>query len=300
MKVLLIKDVYKLGHAGDVKKVATGYGRNYLIPQGLAVIATAGALKQADRIRKDAAVQRAALNEEMGGFAEQLAGKTLTFPARASETGKLYGSVTTRMIAETLVEETGVEISHRQVDTQPLRMLGEHHVGVRLTVDLVPEVRVIVYREGESPEAALAEVAALAEAAEEAAAAEEAEAAEEAAVAEAAITADDTAIAEETAVLEEDAGAEAAVAEAAITEEAPGEGAAAVEELVAEEEEPAAEAELLLEPAAEDEPQPETQDELSEAPEPAQDAELSGEESQAPIAEDELEPGELDDKPETD
>ena len=150
MKVLLIKDVYKLGHAGEVKKVADGYGRNYLMPQGLAVLATPGALKQAERIKKEADTRRAELNQEMGGLAEQIEGLTLTFPARASETGKLYGSVTTQMIAEALSAEIGSEIDRREIDSQPLRVLGEHTVPVRLTVDLVPEVKVIVYREGEA------------------------------------------------------------------------------------------------------------------------------------------------------
>jgi len=157
MKVLLLQDVYKLGRAGDVKKVANGYGRNYLIPHGMAVLATPGAMKQAGRIRTDANRQRAILNEEMSGVAEKLAGVTLTFPARASETGRLYGSINTRMIAEVVSEKVGVEISHRQIDSQPLRMIGEHIVNVRLTVDLIPEISVIVHREGESVAAALEE-----------------------------------------------------------------------------------------------------------------------------------------------
>jgi len=168
MKVLLLKDVYKLGRAGDVKKVANGYGRNYLIPQGLAVLATPAALKQADYIRVEADKQRAVLNEEMSGLAEQLKGITLSFAVRASETGRLYGSVNTRMIAEALSEKVGVEISHRQIDAQPLRTIGEHAIRVRLTVDLIPEVRVVVYREGETIEAAITEAEILAEAAEEA------------------------------------------------------------------------------------------------------------------------------------
>ncbi|HEB65277.1 MAG TPA: 50S ribosomal protein L9 [Chloroflexi bacterium] len=150
MKVLLLQDVYKLGRAGDVKKVANGYGRNYLIPQGLAVLATPGALKQAERIRARAEEQRAILNKEMGAVAEKLADVVLTFPMRASQTGKLYGSVTTQMLADAISEKTGVEISRRQIDTQPLRMLGEYEVNVRLTVDLIPSIKVIVYREGEA------------------------------------------------------------------------------------------------------------------------------------------------------
>jgi large subunit ribosomal protein L9 len=150
MKVLLLKDVYKLGRAGDVKRVADGYGRNFLLPQGLAVLATPGALKQAEHIRKDATVRREQLNQEMGGVADRLNGITIAFPARASETGKLYGSITTQAIAEAISKKLGVEIARRQVDTQPLRSLGEHKVHIRLTVDLVPEVTVIVHREGEA------------------------------------------------------------------------------------------------------------------------------------------------------
>jgi large subunit ribosomal protein L9 len=149
MKVLLLQDVFKLGRAGDVKRVADGYGRNYLMPQGLAVLATPGALKQVDRIKAQANVKRDALNEELGAVADQLNGMVLSFTERASETGKLYGSVNAQMIAESITEKTGVEISRSQVYTQPLRTLGEHTVQIRLTVDLLPEVTVIVNSEGE-------------------------------------------------------------------------------------------------------------------------------------------------------
>ena len=151
MKVMLIKDVYKLGHAGDIKRVADGYGRNYLLPQGLAVLATPGAMKQAENIRVQAAASRAVLNEEMSGVAEVISKVTLAFPAKAGETGKLYGSITSQMIADAIREQTGVEINRRQLDSEPIRNLGTHKVHVRLTVDLVPEITVVVYREGEAP-----------------------------------------------------------------------------------------------------------------------------------------------------
>jgi large subunit ribosomal protein L9 len=169
MKVLLLKDVYKLGRAGDVKKVADGYGRNFLLPQGLAVLATPGALKQTEHIRAKAALQRDVLNKEMGAIAERLVGMVLTFAAKASETGKLYGSITTQMIVEAIHQKLGLEISRRQVDTQPLRALGEYKVRIRLTVDLIPEIKVIVHREGEAiaAEAPAAEVALAAETATE-------------------------------------------------------------------------------------------------------------------------------------
>jgi large subunit ribosomal protein L9 len=149
MKVLLVKDVYKLGRAGDVKKVADGFGRNYLMPKGLAVLAVAGALKQVDRIKSSAASQRTVLNNEMSGIASQISDTVLSFASKAGETGKLYGSITSQMITDILNKKLESKIDRHQVETQPIRTLGEHKVHVRLTVDLVPEVKVIVYREGE-------------------------------------------------------------------------------------------------------------------------------------------------------
>ncbi|MBI3244791.1 MAG: 50S ribosomal protein L9 [Chloroflexi bacterium] len=153
MKVLLLKDVYKLGHAGDVKKVADGYGRNYLIPRGLAALATAGALTKSETLRAAAAKRREALNTELGGLAEKLNGLSLRFPAKAGETGKLYGSITTQMIAEAIEKESGEKVDRRNVGHQPLRELGTFKVPVRLTADLVPNVTVIIHREGQAPEA---------------------------------------------------------------------------------------------------------------------------------------------------
>lgn len=152
MKVLLIKDVYKLGHTGDVKKVADGYGRNYLLPQGLAVLATPGALKSVEKIRAKAAVTRAALNQEMGGLAEMVNGLQLNFTSKAGETGKLYGSITSQMIVDAINKKLGSQIDRRQIEIEPIRTLGEHSAHVRLTIDLTPKVKIVVYREGEEPE----------------------------------------------------------------------------------------------------------------------------------------------------
>jgi large subunit ribosomal protein L9 len=155
MRVLLLQDVFKLGRAGDVKKVADGYGRNYLIPQGLAMLATAGALTQADHIKKVASERRAVLNKELEAVAERINGLELFFPVKAGETGRLYGSVTTSMIADAIMEKTGVEIDRKQVDTQPVKLLGVHRAEIRLTMDLVPEIKLIVHREGEPPESVM-------------------------------------------------------------------------------------------------------------------------------------------------
>jgi large subunit ribosomal protein L9 len=146
-----------------VKKVANGYGRNYLIPQGLAMLATPSALAQAERIQEEADKRREIINNEMSGVAEKLVDMKLMFAAKAGETGKLYGSVTTQMIAEKLTEQLGTEINKRQIDSQPLRLLGLHTVKARLTIDLIPEFEVVVYREGESPENYMIEAEELAE-----------------------------------------------------------------------------------------------------------------------------------------
>ena len=128
MKVLLLKDVYKLGDAGDVKKVADGFGRNFLLPQNLAVLATPGALKTVEKIREKAAIERAALNQEMSGIAEKLTNVELHFFSKAGETGKLYGSITSQMVVDELNKKVGTSLSKHQIESDPIRTLGEHLV----------------------------------------------------------------------------------------------------------------------------------------------------------------------------
>lgn len=152
MKVMLIKDVYKLGRAGDIKKVADGYGRNFLIPQGLAVLATAGALKQVERIKGQAEIRRTSLNSELKGISDQINGLVLDFVVKAGETGKLYGSITTQDVATAITEKIRFEVKRQQVDMQPVREIGEFIAHVRLTMDLVPEIKLVVHREGEQVE----------------------------------------------------------------------------------------------------------------------------------------------------
>jgi large subunit ribosomal protein L9 len=154
MQVLLLKDVYKLGRAGDVKRVADGYGRNFLIPQRMATLATPGALKQADRIRSSAEVLRAQLNQEMTAVFNQLDGLQLNFPVKAGETGRLYGSVTHQMLTEAIQQRKGITVERSQIIGEPIRSIGVHKVKVRLTVDLIPELAVVVHREELAPESA--------------------------------------------------------------------------------------------------------------------------------------------------
>ena len=145
MKVLLIQDVDNLGYAGDVKKVADGYGRNYLLPQQLAVLATPGALKQAETIRKAAEKRRAQETADAQAVANQLEGLKLFFERRAGETGKLYGSVTSGDIADAILEKTGIELDKRKVAVpEPIRTLGEQEVPIKLMIDVTTSITVEV------------------------------------------------------------------------------------------------------------------------------------------------------------
>ncbi len=152
MKVMLMKDVYNLGRAGEVKRVADGYARNFLIPQRLAVPASVGALRQIEKIQAAAAKQREMQNEEMSGLAEQIKALELTFKAKVGETGKLYGSITQQAIIDAVNEKLNSNLDRHQLESQPLREVGEHMVRIRLTFDLVPEVKVIVESDEEKKE----------------------------------------------------------------------------------------------------------------------------------------------------
>jgi len=148
MKIILTQDVPGLGQAGDVKDVAMGYARNYLIPRGLAVVATPGALRQWQVQQKARAEREARLAEQAAELTERLNALTLTFQAKAGPTGRLYGSVTTADIAEALERESGIRLDRRHILSDPLREVGEHVVPVRVARDAVAQVRVVVQAEG--------------------------------------------------------------------------------------------------------------------------------------------------------
>ena len=148
MEVLLLKDVDQLGQAGDIKKVADGYARNYLMPRGLAVMATPGAIKQADLQRESESRRKAHELSEAQALAQLLDGKSVTFQARAGEGDRLYGSITSANIAEALEEEVGQEVDKRKVDLEePLKELGDHAVTIRLAPEAEAKVTVVIERE---------------------------------------------------------------------------------------------------------------------------------------------------------
>lgn len=180
MKVLLKEDVDNLGYAGEVMDVADGYGRNFLIPQELAVKATKSVLKQAGAWRERAAARMVELQKEHEELAARISDVGLEFTARAGETGKLYGSITTADVIEQLNEALGTDIDRRKVVGGPLRQLGEHDVTIRLSRDFQPQVKVTINQFEEEEEVEEEEVEEVAETAEE----DEVESAEPEAVAE--------------------------------------------------------------------------------------------------------------------
>jgi large subunit ribosomal protein L9 len=149
----LVQNVSNLGQVGDVKSVADGYARNYLIPRGLAKPATPGELKQAEQHKRTAAKQAMHDLETAQAVAARLSQMTLVFQARAGEGTKLYGSITSANIADRIAEELGQDFDRRKVHLdESLRQLGTHRVPIRLMADIVPEVVVVIEREGGEPE----------------------------------------------------------------------------------------------------------------------------------------------------
>lgn len=158
MKVLLKEDVDNLGYAGEVHNVADGYGRNFLLPRGLAVLATDGVLKQAAAWRARAEARRAEQRAKYEDLTEKITGMHLVFRAKAGETGRLYGSVTMMDVAGRLNEELGTEIDRRKFDSQPLRDLGQHQITIHLDRDFHPQLTVHVHPEAGETEEADAEI----------------------------------------------------------------------------------------------------------------------------------------------
>ena len=147
MEVILKEDVPKLGHRGDVVKVAEGYGRNFLLPKKLAIEASA-ANKSVIQQMKDAAVRRSQKDKSAAeALAAQLAPVSLLFHRRCGEHDQLFGSVTSSDIAAEL-EMKGFNIDRRKIQLdEPIKTLGEFAVPIRLYREVSPKVKVVVEKE---------------------------------------------------------------------------------------------------------------------------------------------------------
>ena len=147
MKVILLQEVKKLGDRGDVKEVSNGYARNFLIPKGLAMEATPKALKDLETQKKTLERKEQDEKEKMEALAEKLKGVKVTLNARVGEGGKLFGSVTSKDIAQKL-QEQGYNVDRRKIDLgEPIRGLGSYTVTLKLHPEISAEIEVIVEEE---------------------------------------------------------------------------------------------------------------------------------------------------------
>lgn len=148
MRVLFLKDVKGTAKSGEIKDVADGFARNYLLPKGLAIPATQSALKSAAIQAQIAQSKKERARSEATALAEQLHGLRVTFRAKVGEQYRLYGSITNADIAEALSKEVGQEIDKRKIVLpEPLRHLGEYQVPIRIAPGLEPTVTVVIERE---------------------------------------------------------------------------------------------------------------------------------------------------------
>ena len=148
MKVIFLQDVPNVAKAGELKEVATGYGRNFLIPRKLAVLASPQAMS---RVRTSGQVQ-ARTDQELVELARQLEGKEVSLKAHAGAKERLYGSITSADIAAGLEKVTKITVDKRKIElAEPIRQLGSYEVAIHLGQDIMPKIRVNVTEAEEAP-----------------------------------------------------------------------------------------------------------------------------------------------------
>jgi large subunit ribosomal protein L9 len=147
MEVILKEDVPKLGHRGEVVKVAEGYGRNYLLPRKLAIEATQGNKSVIEQMKQSAVRRSAVEKSDAEALAKQLEAVSLTFHRKAGEKDHLFGSVTSSDVADAL-EHKGFNIDRRKIQLpDPLKSLGDFEVPIKLHRDITPKVKVTIQKE---------------------------------------------------------------------------------------------------------------------------------------------------------
>jgi len=148
MKVVFIEDISAKEKKGDIKEVSDGYARNFLLPRGLALPATPGAVKAAEKISQDRERKRVRQNDEYSELARQIEGKELRFKGKASSKGTLHGSITSADIADKLSNLVNVDIDKKKIALKTsLHNIGEYEVDVVFTKDATAKIMVIIERE---------------------------------------------------------------------------------------------------------------------------------------------------------
>ena len=145
MRVMLTKDVKDVGLAGEVKEVADGYGRNFLIPRKMAVMAGRGVEAEASRLRAATAKRESKDRAEAQELADEIGNRTVVVRLKIGEEGKAFGSITNSDIAEALKAQHQVEVDRHRIDLkEPIKTLGEHQVTLRLHKDVDAAINLVV------------------------------------------------------------------------------------------------------------------------------------------------------------
>lgn len=148
MKVILLQDIKSLGKKGDIVETAEGYGRNYLLPRKLAKEANAANLNQAKQDKATAAHRAAQQKDEAVVLGAQVQKVVVKLKVRLGENGKMFGSVTSKDVAEALVKQTGLQIDRRKVELKSaIKGLGEYTAVAKLHTDVAAEFKVVVEAE---------------------------------------------------------------------------------------------------------------------------------------------------------
>ncbi|MDD5590790.1 MAG: 50S ribosomal protein L9 [Dehalococcoidales bacterium] len=148
MKVIFLEDVPRVARSGDIKEVADGYARNFLIPKKLALVADAAAIKLAEARCRAKARQQAETEAELQELARQIDGKEITLKARVGSKDRLYGSITSADIAVEMEKNEGIVIDKRKIDLEEnIHQLGSYEITVRLGKEITPKIKVNVIEE---------------------------------------------------------------------------------------------------------------------------------------------------------
>jgi large subunit ribosomal protein L9 len=151
VKLILVESIHRLGEAGDLVSVKPGFARNFLLPQGKALLATESRVKEFEHKRRIAEEKAAREMTDLQAVKTRLEALKIEIGARAGESGKLFGSVTAAQIADK-VEAAGIKIDRRRIDLrEPIKEVGEHKVGVKLLRELVAQLQVHVVAESGPP-----------------------------------------------------------------------------------------------------------------------------------------------------
>ena len=153
VKLILVESIHRLGEAGDLVSVKPGFARNYLLPQGKALLATESRVKEFEHKRRIAEEKATREQKDLELVKQRLEALKIQIGARAGESGKLFGSVTSAQIADK-IEAAGIKVDRRRIDLRdPIKEVGEHKIAVKLLRELVAQLSVIVVAEGgPSPE----------------------------------------------------------------------------------------------------------------------------------------------------